>query len=42
MRISPERDGIRISFGMLNTVDDVDRLLHLIRERQSRKSFSAA
>ncbi|WP_081334906.1 aminotransferase class V-fold PLP-dependent enzyme [Bradyrhizobium elkanii] len=33
VRVSPERDGIRISFGMFNTIDDVDRLVHLIRRR---------
>jgi selenocysteine lyase/cysteine desulfurase len=26
VRVSPERDGIRISFGLFNTADDVDRL----------------
>ncbi|OMI05337.1 aminotransferase [Bradyrhizobium brasilense] len=42
VRVSPERDGIRISFGMFNTIDDVDRLVHLIRERLSKNSFKAA
>jgi len=42
VRVSPERDGIRISFGMFNTIDDVDRLMNLIRGRLSKKSFKAA
>lgn len=42
VRLSPERDGIRVSFGMFNTVADVDRLVHLIRGRQPKKSFRAA
>jgi selenocysteine lyase/cysteine desulfurase len=42
VRVSPERDGIRVSFGMFNTVDDVDRLVHLIRGRQFKRSFRAA
>lgn len=33
VRVSPERDGIRISFGMFNTASDVDRFLELVRER---------
>lgn len=33
VRISPERDGIRISLGMFNTEADVDRLLEVIKER---------
>jgi cysteine desulfurase/selenocysteine lyase len=33
VRISPERDGVRISFGLFNTVDDVDAVLGLIRSR---------
>ncbi|MGY3443206.1 selenocysteine lyase/cysteine desulfurase [Bradyrhizobium sp. USDA 4473] len=42
VRVSPERDGIRISFGMFNTINDVDRLMHLIRGRLSKNSFKAA
>ncbi|QOZ36581.1 aminotransferase class V-fold PLP-dependent enzyme [Bradyrhizobium sp. CCBAU 53421] len=42
VRVSPERDGIRISFGMFNTISDVDRLIHLIRRRMAKKSFKAA
>lgn len=33
VRVSPERDGIRISFGMFNTADDVDQLFQIIRRR---------
>jgi selenocysteine lyase/cysteine desulfurase len=33
VRVSPERDGIRVSFGMFNTETDVDRLIDLIRWR---------
>ncbi|MBZ9994048.1 aminotransferase class V-fold PLP-dependent enzyme [Mesorhizobium sp. BH1-1-4] len=33
VRVSPERDGIRISFGMFNNASDVDRLLEVIRAR---------
>lgn len=31
VRVSPERGGIRVSLGMFNTVDDIDRLIELIR-----------
>ena len=33
IRVSPERDGIRISFGMFNIVDDVDVFLAAVRDR---------
>jgi len=33
VRVSPERDGIRISFAMFNTADDIDRLAEMIRRR---------
>lgn len=33
VRVSPERDGIRISLGMFNTEADIDRLLEVIKER---------
>ncbi|HEY9215318.1 MAG TPA: aminotransferase class V-fold PLP-dependent enzyme [Ancylobacter sp.] len=33
VRVSPERDGVRISFGMFNTTSDVDRFLELVRAR---------
>ncbi len=41
VRVSPERDGIRVSFGMFNTIADVDRLIDLIR-RRGLKSPKAA
>ncbi|UCI23002.1 aminotransferase class V-fold PLP-dependent enzyme (plasmid) [Mesorhizobium sp. B2-1-8] len=33
VRVSPERDGIRISLGMFNNASDIDRLLEVIRTR---------
>ena len=33
IRVSPERDGIRVSFGMFNTTADIDRLMEAIRAR---------
>ncbi|TGT35755.1 aminotransferase class V-fold PLP-dependent enzyme [Mesorhizobium sp. M8A.F.Ca.ET.165.01.1.1] len=33
VRVSPERDGIRISLGMFNTASDIDRVLDVIKER---------
>jgi selenocysteine lyase/cysteine desulfurase len=42
VRVSPERDGIRVSFGMFNTTDDVDRLVELIRRRGLKTSSKAA
>jgi selenocysteine lyase/cysteine desulfurase len=38
VRVSPERDGIRISFGMFNTLDDVDQLADVIRRRGAEAS----
>lgn len=35
IRISPERDGIRISLGMFNTIEDIDRLIEAIRARDA-------
>jgi selenocysteine lyase/cysteine desulfurase len=32
VRVSPERDGIRISFGLFNTADDVDRFARVLAE----------
>jgi cysteine desulfurase / selenocysteine lyase len=32
VRVSPERGGIRISFALFNTLDDVDRVANLIRK----------
>lgn len=31
VRVSPERDGIRVSFAMFNTIEDVERLVGVIR-----------
>ena len=42
VRVSPERDGIRVSFGMFNTIADVDRLVELIRRRGLKTSSRAA
>lgn len=33
VRVSPERDGIRVSFGLFNTIEDVDRLAAIIAAR---------
>lgn len=33
VRVSPERDGIRISFGLFNMVEDIDRFAQVIAER---------
>jgi selenocysteine lyase/cysteine desulfurase len=35
VRVSPERDGIRVSFAMFNTIEDVDRLAEIIRSRSA-------
>lgn len=35
IRVSPERDGIRVSLGMFNTADDIDRLIEAIRARNA-------
>jgi len=42
VRVSPERDGIRVSFGMFNTTADIDRLIELIRRRGLKTSSKAA
>ena len=42
VRVSPERDGIRVSFGMFNTTTDVDRLIELVRRRGRKTSTKAA
>jgi selenocysteine lyase/cysteine desulfurase len=33
IRVSPERDGIRVSLGMFNIVDDIDRLIDAIKQK---------
>lgn len=35
VRVSPERGGIRVSFGLFNTKNDVDKLAETIRRRRS-------
>jgi selenocysteine lyase/cysteine desulfurase len=35
IRVSPERDGIRVSLGMFNTTADIDRLIEAIRARNA-------
>jgi selenocysteine lyase/cysteine desulfurase len=42
VRVSPERDGIRVSFGMFNTSADIDRLIELVRRRRLGRSSVAA
>jgi selenocysteine lyase/cysteine desulfurase len=42
VRVSPERDGIRVSFGMFNTTADIDRLIELIRRRGLGRPSEAA
>lgn len=34
IRVSPERDGIRVSLGMFNTEADIDRLMEAVRRRE--------
>jgi selenocysteine lyase/cysteine desulfurase len=38
VRVSPERDGIRVSFGIFNTTEDIDRLAEIIRRRNDLPS----
>lgn len=40
VRLSPERDGIRISFGMFNALDDVERLGEILRLRAGARHRS--
>lgn len=42
VRVSPERGGIRVSFGMFNTFADVDRLIEIIQRRGVKPSSRAA
>jgi selenocysteine lyase/cysteine desulfurase len=42
VRVSPERDGIRVSFGMFNTFADVERLIEIIQRRGVKPSSRAA
>lgn len=40
VRVSPERDGVRISLGMFNNASDIDRLLETIRTRMKTNGQS--
>ena len=42
VRVSPERDGIRVSFGFFNSIDDIDRLMEVIRRRTAPAASRAA
>lgn len=42
VRVSPERDGIRVSLGMFNAADDIDRLIDVIRRRGLGRRSAAA
>lgn len=42
VRVSPERDGIRVSLGMFNTATDIDRLIEIIRRRGLGRPSAAA
>lgn len=41
VRVSPERGGIRVSFAMFNTPEDVDRLIEVIRKGLTEKTAPA-
>jgi selenocysteine lyase/cysteine desulfurase len=41
IRVSPERDGIRVSFGMFNTTADIDHLIEAIRHRDAPPASAA-
>ena len=36
VRISPERDGIRVSFGLFNTADEIDQFIEIVRARNAQ------
>jgi selenocysteine lyase/cysteine desulfurase len=42
VRVSPERDGIRISFGFFNTRDEIDQLAEIIRRRDEQPARGGA
>lgn len=42
VRISPERDGIRVSFGLFNTTDDVDRFARILAEHDMLPARASA
>ncbi|MCP2223766.1 aminotransferase class V-fold PLP-dependent enzyme [Bradyrhizobium elkanii] len=41
VRISPERDGIRVSFGLFNTFEDVDRFAAIVAQRVGTSATAA-
>ncbi|WP_044044128.1 aminotransferase class V-fold PLP-dependent enzyme [Caballeronia insecticola] len=41
VRVSPERGGIRVSLAMFNTVDDIERLIGVIRAGLKTNAFAA-
>ena len=42
VRVSPERDGIRVSFGFFNTTGEIDRLIEIIRRRNAHSARMGA
>ena len=38
VRVSPERDGIRVSFGLFNSMEDVEQLAKIIEVRLAMNS----
>jgi selenocysteine lyase/cysteine desulfurase len=42
VRVSPERGGIRVSFGLFNTTDDIDQLAEIIRRRNAQPARAGA
>lgn len=42
VRVSPERDGIRVSFGLFNTIDDVDRFARILTEHGTLPARASA
>lgn len=42
VRVSPERDGIRVSFGLFNIAEDVDRFVRILAERGSLPARASA
>ncbi|MFD6291508.1 aminotransferase class V-fold PLP-dependent enzyme [Streptomyces sp. NPDC060205] len=42
VRLSPVRDGIRVSFGLYNTADDVERFSDILRRGLARRTRHAA
>ncbi|WP_316195173.1 MULTISPECIES: aminotransferase class V-fold PLP-dependent enzyme [unclassified Bradyrhizobium] len=42
VRVSPERDGIRVSFGLFNTFEDVDRFAAIVAQRVGTSAKAAS